>query len=110
MPADPRIEAFKKFVEQKPEDPFPRYSLAMAYRSAGQLAEAVSEFETLVARAPSYIPTYLMLGQTLEQLGRKRDAAMIYKNGMTAATQAGNGHAQGELMSAYELVRSASGE
>ena len=105
MAPDPRIEAFKKFIEQKPDDPFPRYSLAMAYRSAGKLDEAVSEFNSLIARQPSYVPSYLMLGQTLEQLGRKADAATVYQSGMAAATQAGNGHAHGELMSAYELVR-----
>lgn len=109
MPADARIEAFKKFVEQKPDDPFPRYSLAMAYRGAGAFEDAVREFESLIARQPGYVPAYLMLGQTLEQLGRKADAAARYKDGMAAATQAGNGHAQGELMSAYELVRSALG-
>jgi tetratricopeptide (TPR) repeat protein len=100
-----RVEAFKRFVAQKPDDPFVRYALAMAYRGAGQLEEAVREFELVLERSPDYVPTYLMAGQTLEQLGRKEDAAVMYQRGIGVASKASNDHARSELQSALDLIR-----
>ena len=47
--AEQRLEAFRKFVERSPDDPFARYSLAMGHRGAGQLEEAIRVFEELAA-------------------------------------------------------------
>jgi tetratricopeptide (TPR) repeat protein len=99
-----RLEAFRKFVERSPDDPFARYSLAMGHRGAGQLAEAVKAFEELAARVPGYVPTYLMWGQTLEMLDRASEAARVYDRGIQAARAAGNDHALSELTQARESL------
>jgi len=100
-----RLEAFQRMVEQRPEDPFARYSLAMALRSAGRGEDAVREFEQLRRRAPAYVPTYLMLGQVLETLGKGAEAARAYQDGMAAAAKAGQEHARSELAQALEVLR-----
>jgi predicted Zn-dependent protease len=100
-----RLQTFLKFVEKSPEDPFARYSLAMGYRSLGRGQEAAREFDELRRRRPEYVPTYLMLGQVLESLGRPGEAAAAYEDGIAAATRAGNDHALSELGQALEALR-----
>lgn len=100
MTPEQRLEAFRKFVERSPDDPFARYSLAMGHRGAGQLAEAVQAFEELARRIPGYVATYLMWGQTLELLDRAAEAAQVYDRGLAAAVEARNDHAASELRQA----------
>ncbi len=97
MTPEQRLEAFRKFVERSPDDPFARYSLAMGHRGAGQLEEAVLVFEELARRVPGYVATYLMWGQTLEALDRVSGAAKVYEQGIARATEARNEHAASEL-------------
>ena len=99
-----RLAAFQKMVEQRPEEPFARYSLAMSYRSVGRAGDAAREFEELLRRKPDYVPAYLMLGQTLEILGRAEDAARVYADGMAAATGKDE-HARSELGQALEVLK-----
>lgn len=105
MTAEQRIEAFRAFVARSPDDAFARYSLAMALRSSGRGSEAAAEFEELRRRKPEYVPAYLMLGQTLEGLGRDGDAARVYEDGIAAAIRVNDMHARGELEQALEAVR-----
>ncbi len=100
-----RIEAFRAFVAKSPDDAFARYSLAMALRAAGRGGEAASEFDELRRRKPDYVPAYLMLGQTLETLGRDADAARVYEDGIAAATRMNDMHARNELGQALEQLR-----
>jgi predicted Zn-dependent protease len=102
-----RLAAFQKFVSAKPDDPFTRYALAMHLRSMGREAEAVAEFRELSRRAPGYLPTWLMLGQTLEALGQGAEAAVAYRQGVDQATKQGNAHARCELEEA--LARAEAG-
>ena len=105
MTPEQRIETFRAFVARSPDDAFARYSLAMALRSAGRGGDAAAEFEQLRRRRPEYVPAYLMLGQTLEALGRDADAARAYEDGIAAATRANDMHARNELGQALEAVR-----
>ncbi len=105
MTPEKRLEAFQRMVAEKPGEPFARYSLAMALRSAGRDAEAAREFEELARRSPDYVPTWLMLGQVLESLGRAPDAARVYQEGAARAARAGNGHARQELDQALDTLR-----
>jgi predicted Zn-dependent protease len=105
MTPEQRIQAFRAFVAKSPDDPFARYSLAMALRSAGQAADAAAEFEEIRRRKPDYVPAYLMAGQTLEALGKDADAAQAYEAGIAAATGANDQHARDELGQALAAVR-----
>ncbi len=105
MTPEQRIEAFRAFVARSPEDAFARYSLAMALRTSGRGGEAAAEFEELRRRKPDYVPAYLMLGQTLEGLGRDRDAEKAYEDGIAAAARVKDMHARDELGQALDAVR-----
>ena len=104
MTPEQRLEAFRRFLERSPDDPFARYSLAMGLRSAGRGAEAVEAFEELARRRPDYVPTYLMWGQALEALGRHEEAARAYDRGIAAASAARNDHARSELAQARDAL------
>jgi tetratricopeptide (TPR) repeat protein len=105
-----RLEAFRKFVERSPDDPFARYSLAMGHRAAGQPEQAAREFEELARRVPGYVPTYLMWGQALEGLDRHAEAVEAYERGIEVARGAGNDHALSELSQAREALRAPGGQ
>lgn len=105
MTPEQRLAAFRSHLAQRPEDPFARYSLAMALRSAGDRPGAVAEFRELARRTPDYVPTYLMLGQVLEEEGRPEEALSTYQEGVAAARRRGDGHAERELAGAAEQVQ-----
>jgi tetratricopeptide (TPR) repeat protein len=95
-----RIATFKSFIARAPGDPFPRYGLAMELRNRGDLADAWAAFSDLIEQFPDYVPTYLMAGGTLTGLGRKDEAAAVYRRGVAAAARKGDAHARGELEAA----------
>lgn len=102
-----RIATFKSFISRSPADPFPRYGLAMELRGRGELAEAWSVFAELMEKFPDYVPTYLMAGGTLVALGKKAEAADLYRKGIEVATRSGDPHARRELEDALAEVRPA---
>ena len=95
-----RIATFKSFITRSPADPFPRYGLAMEHKGQGQLDEAWSVFSDLLTQFPDYVPTYLMAGGTLVALGRREEAAEIYRKGIDVSGRRGDSHAKGELVTA----------
>jgi tetratricopeptide (TPR) repeat protein len=95
-----RIATFKSFIQRSPTDPFPRYGLAMEHRGRGDLDQAWAAFQELLEKFPDYVPTYLMAGGTLAALGRRDEAADVYRRGLEAAAKKGDAHAAGELESA----------
>jgi len=105
MTPEQRLAAFRAHLAQRPDDPFARYSLAMALRAAFDREGAVAEFRELVRRAPDYVPTFLMLGQVLEELGREAEALEVFEQGIAAARRRGELHAERELAGAAEAVR-----
>jgi len=99
-----RIATFRSFIEKSPSDPFPRYGLAMEYKTRGAHAEAWAVFEELIQKFPDYVPTYLMAGGTLVSLGRKDDAAATYRQGIDVASRRGDQHARRELEGALAEI------
>ena len=92
-----RIATFKSFITRSPQDPFPRYGLAMEHKARGELAEAWNVFSELIQQFPDYVPTYLMAGGTLVALGRKQDAIDVFSKGIEVASKRGDQHARREL-------------
>jgi cytochrome c-type biogenesis protein CcmH/NrfG len=92
-----RIEALRQFVAAQPNDPFPRYGLAMELKNAGKLEEAAAEFAELEKRHADYVAQYLMHAGVQRQLGRKSDARAVIERGIAAAKKKGDAHALGEL-------------
>ena len=104
MPPLSRIEAIRKILDQSPNDPFPRYGLAMELKTSGQLDASVVEFLELERRHPDYVAQYLMHHNVLVALRRKDDARAVCERGIAAAQKKGDGHARGELESALSAL------
>src|SRR5689334_11746851 len=95
-----RIATFKSFIARAPGDPFPRYGLAMELKSRGDLAAAWTACSELLDQFPDYVPTYIMAGGTLVALGRRDEAAAVYRRGIEVASGKADAHARGELETA----------
>lgn len=95
-----RLEEIQNIIVLAPDDPFPRYGLAMEYKNLGQLDEARAAFADLLGRHPGYVPQYLMYGNLLVQLKDRDEARRVLALGIQAAERAKNHHALGELRGA----------
>jgi tetratricopeptide (TPR) repeat protein len=96
-----RLEVLE-LLASRGNDPFPIYGLALEYKSAGRIDDAVRTFESLRERFPAYVPQYLMAGQILVTAGRAAEARAWLERGLEVARTAGDAHARSELQSALE--------
>ncbi len=96
-----RIEVLQQLLDQNPSNAFVRYGLAMELVKAGELDQAVSEFESLLSTDPSYSAAYFHGGQTLEKLGRVEQARDVYRRGIEASRDP---HARSELQAALDIL------
>jgi tetratricopeptide (TPR) repeat protein len=103
-----RADILKRFIAERPSDPFPRYGLAQEYKNAGLLAEARQEFDTLMRDHPDYTAAYLHAGNVSMALGARDEAEAIYRRGIEACVRRGDGHARGELEGALEGLNAGS--
>jgi len=99
-----RIEQLRKFALARPDDPFPRYALALEHRSRGEPQAAADELTALTNARPDYVPAFLILGQLHEQAGRADEAKAVYRKGQEEARKQGNRHALSELTSSLEQL------
>jgi tetratricopeptide (TPR) repeat protein len=96
-----RIDLLKQLIEQDPKSLLARYGLAMEYKNAGQLEDAVAEFEKVLDSNPAYSAAYFHGGQTLEKLGRLDDARLWYGRGVDRTPDP---HARAELQAALDIL------
>jgi tetratricopeptide (TPR) repeat protein len=99
-----RIDALLGFIQQKPQDPFPRYALALEYKNAGLLDQARATFEALMTTSPDYTATYLHAGNNLVALGLRDEAKAVYQRGVEVCVRRGDTHARGELEGALSSL------
>jgi hypothetical protein len=96
-PANPRLAILQSFAEKRPQDPFPRYALAMELKTAGDSLAACQVLESLIADHPDYVPAYAPAGEVLCALGRQPEAREIYGKGIEAASRRDDQHARDHL-------------
>jgi predicted Zn-dependent protease len=99
-----RLAALRDFVAKSPDDPFPRYGLAMELANRGQLDEACHAFQELLDRKPDYVPAYLMYGNALVRAGQRDRAAEVYRSGAEVSLRCGDTHAHGEILAALAAL------
>lgn len=95
-----RVAKLRAFAEARPQDPFPRYALALEHRNAGDHAEAARVFVALMTDHPDYVPTYLHAGNALLAAGQPEEAKEVWRRGLEVARSKGDHHAAGELQGA----------
>ena len=99
----PRMAQIEAMLADEPNDPELRYFLAMEFLSAGDESAATAKLRELTADS-TYVPAFLMAGQTLNRLGQVSEACMILRKGIEAARQQGNSHAQGEMQGLLDSI------
>ncbi len=99
-----RIETLQNLLAQAPGDSRFRYMLASEYKNGGQLAEAVVEFNAIIAGDENYGPAYYHGGQTLEKLNLLDEARAMYAAGIEATRRSGDAHTRGELEAALSIL------
>lgn len=99
-----RLDFLLSLTSSGKGDSFAWYGLAMEYRSLSRLDEAIATFEQLRARAPDYLPMYLMCGQALAQTGRTDEAREWLSAGIGVARTVGNEHSRSELEGALQAL------
>jgi len=95
-----RIQQLIKFLEEEPEDEFIHYALALEYLKF-DAAKAKAEFENLLAKHPTYLPTYYPAAHLFIELGKPAEAERLFVRGIELAKIQGNNKARMELQSAY---------
>jgi predicted Zn-dependent protease len=104
MADSPRLRQLQEFLADSPDDPELRYALAMEFLGAGATDDAVRAFRDLISAQPGFVPSYLMLGQTLIRSNREDEAKEVLRTGVAAATQAGNSHAENEIQALLDSL------
>jgi thioredoxin-like negative regulator of GroEL len=99
-----RIEQLRKFIAASPDDPFPRYALALELKGKGDAGTAASELKQLLQRKPDYLAAYLQLGMVLQTLERPDEARDALVRGQDVARRQGNTHTLSELTQALEIL------
>ena len=92
-----KIAALNEVLELDPRNAFARYGLAMEFAAQGNNDAALTEFGTLIAQHPDYVPAYQMSAQTLIKLARTDEARIRLDAGLAAAQRSGNSHAASEM-------------
>lgn len=101
-----RMQLLKDFLADNPDDAFARYGLALEYRKAGQVEQALAQFKSLIEKNPDYTAGYQMWAQTLAEAGRREEAARLFSEGIACARRTGNTHAMSEMSSMLEELKS----
>ena len=99
-----RIEQLRKFIAASPDEPFPRYALALELKGKGDAAAAAAEMDELLRRAPDYLAAYLMYGMLLQTLGRHDEARDAFRKGQDVARRKADSHTLSELTQALESM------
>jgi tetratricopeptide (TPR) repeat protein len=99
-----RIEQLRKFIAASPDEPFPRYALALELKGTGDAAAAAAELQQLLERAPDYLAAYLQHGMLLQSLGRNNEARDAFQRGQEVARRKGDSHTLSELTQALEAL------
>ncbi|HEX9936617.1 MAG TPA: tetratricopeptide repeat protein [Longimicrobium sp.] len=90
MQEDPRIQALRKMAAAHPEDPRPRFGLALEMEKASRWEDAAAELRAYLALADDEGNAYGRLGKALRNLGRDDEAREAYRQGIDAANRHGH--------------------
>jgi len=92
-----KIAALTEILSHNPNEAFARYGLALAYSAEGRHAEALAEFDRIIANTPDYVPAYQMSAQELLKAARPDEARTRLLTGLQVAARTNNSHAASEM-------------
>ena len=98
-----RLAQLQGLLAEEPGDLFLRYAIALEWKRAGNMEQAVVDLESILTDDPKYIPGYYQLALILADLGRIEDAKKACEAGMMQSLVTGDRKARAELQ---ELLNS----
>jgi tetratricopeptide (TPR) repeat protein len=99
-----RADQLRKMLEKTPGDAFLLYGLALEHKKAGEIDDALALLAQTTAADPNYAYAYFQRGQIFESQEKIDDAKAAYRDGVAAATRAGDAHGQSEIQGALESL------
>lgn len=97
-----RVQALRKMAEAHPDDPRPRFGLALEHERAGAWDDAVRELRAYLALTDDQGNAWGRLGKALRELGRDDEAKEAYRTGVEAAYRHGHPSMAGEFEQVLE--------
>jgi tetratricopeptide (TPR) repeat protein len=92
-----REKMFQQVIEMDEEDTIALYGLADIAFYRSQFEEASLKLAKVIELDEKYSTAYLLLGKSLESLGRNEEAQTIYQKGIDVASK------RGDMMPANEM-------
>ena len=94
----PRIDKIQAMLQEDPNDPFLRYTLAMEYRKLDENEKSLELLSQLANHEePKYVSAFFMAAQQLVELERVEEARAFLRDGIEEARRQGNQHAAAEM-------------
>ncbi len=97
-----RLTRMQGYVDSRPDEPFPRYGLAMELVKLGRFEEARAQFDELRRRNPGYVATYYHHGMLLVRMGLEVEARRTWEEGVRVSTASGDLHTRDEIQAALQ--------
>jgi Fe-S cluster biosynthesis and repair protein YggX len=85
-----RIAQFRKMATDDPENDLAHLSLGRELMSAGRYEEAIESLRRTLELKEDSSKAYQLLGESLNKLGRSKDAAIVLKRGVQVAAGRGD--------------------
>ena len=92
-----RIKPLLGMLERGRDSSLLRFSLGNEYLAAGELEEAAAHLAKAVELDRGYSAAWKLLGKCLSELGRKKEAAGAYRQGIEVANEKGDRQAVKEM-------------
>ena len=92
-----RREKIESMLAEDPNDTFLRYSLAMEYRSEGNVSESLRILDTLIGDHPPCVAAFFMAAQQLSEKGEIEEARDYLRRGIDEARSQSDSHAAAEM-------------
>ena len=102
--AGQRLQQLLKMLEREPNDAFVLYGIALEYKKSNELSHAIEYLDRVLRVDPGYCYAYFQKGQIQEARGDVEGAKRTYQDGISAAKQKGDDHAQAELEGALQMI------
>ena len=102
MADNPRIASLARMAEAHPNDPRPRFGLALEYEKLERWEEMVSTLREYLKLTDDEGNAYGRLAQALHHLGRDEEAREAYRQGIEAAQRHGHPTMVGEFEDALD--------
>jgi tetratricopeptide (TPR) repeat protein len=99
-----RLSKLLAMLERQPGDPTTLYMVALEYKKAGQLEQAIEHLDRTIQFDPGYCYAYFQKGQVLESQGDMEAAKQAYRSGIDAARTKGDAHALSELEGQLQML------